>query len=240
MTRIAITLNQTIRDSVSKFDYIFEKILLQEINNSKQYDLTNTNNDEIVENNLNVFDNIGSNLFFEHLDENYKIDKDKRNQLFPLSKSLDFFNVSNTKKFEDDTELYHILYDDHPFEIFGTAPLFHPKNFTQLNSLCASLIKDGSTVTIVSNEKRRGKSASLYFLGSNDFQGNNIKFLYDYSKIWEIYDTIVTADPYILNTKPNNSDKISIKIKTESNIESKSTLTFDTFEDFYTQYTKEN
>ncbi|MCJ8336073.1 MAG: hypothetical protein MJH10_17850, partial [Epibacterium sp.] len=61
----------------------------------------------------------------------------------------------------------------------------------------------------------------------NKLLPSNVKLLYNYSKVWQLYDVIITANPYILKKKNlENQKKISIKIITDYNKDIKADYEF--------------
>jgi hypothetical protein len=174
---------------------------------------------------LKVFDLTNNSLDEAELLEAEELSLEIERTSIEISDSEDPIGLTKMFKFKDHQEFVEFLYQDQAFEIFSRTPLTYSKAMFDLDELYSSLTKKGYTITIVSQERENSKPATLLFLAQNNFKGNNIKFLYDYSKIWELYDIIITADPYIIKTKPEK--KICLKIVTEQNKEIKGDRIFE-------------
>jgi len=156
--------------------------------------------------------------------------------LISIEESNDPMGLSKIHKFSDVEDFENFLYHEQSFEIFSRTPLTYPQVMLDLDLLYNFLSRNNNTITIVSQERENSKSATLLFLAQNQFKGNNIKFLYDYSKIWELYDLIITADPYIIKTKPDN--KVCLKVITEQNkdIEGTKIFSFESLKEIYNHF----
>jgi hypothetical protein len=155
-----------------------------------------------------------------------------------INESDDPMNLSKIHMFKDKADFEDFLYQDQAFEIFSRTPLKYPHVMLDLDRLYSILSKRQHTVSIVSQERENSKPATLLFLAQNYFKGNNIKFIYDYSNIWELYDLIITADPYIANKKPEK--KICLLVNTEHNqeVEGKGIFKFDSLKEISTYIEK--
>ena len=183
----------------------------------KVYDLTNNDLNEV-------------NLQSTEL--NLSVERD----IISIEESNDPMGLSKIHKFSDVEDFENFLYHEQSFEIFSRTPLTYPQVMLDLDLLYNFLSRNNNTITIVSQERENSKSATLLFLAQNQFKGNNIKFLYDYSKIWELYDLIITADPYIIKTKPDN--KVCLKVITEQNkdIEGTKIFSFESLKEIYNHF----
>lgn len=183
----------------------------------KVYDLTNNDLDEV-------------NLQSTEL--NLSVERG----IISIEESNDPMGLSKIHKFSDVEDFENFLYHEQSFEIFSRTPLAYPQVMLDLDLLYNYLSRNNNTITIVSQERENSKSATLLFLAQNQFKGNNIKFLYDYSKIWELYDLIITADPYIIKTKPDN--KVCLKVITEQNkdIEGTKIFSFESLKEIYNHF----
>ena len=81
----------------------------------------------------------------------------------------------------------------------------------------------GHTPIVVSRELNNSKPATLFFLSKLSAKINKIIFIKDYDKVWDYVDVIITADPEILDNKPNS--KITIKVINHYNKDSESDYT---------------
>jgi hypothetical protein len=246
--RLGITLNEVIRGHYETVDFAYE-MYTRDIN-EKFTEYTDLENHSIEEKNpiasdllteeqkkildeanvkqiepLKVFDLTNNSLDEAELLEAEELSLEIERAFIEISDSEDPIGLTKMFKFKDHQEFVEFLYQDQAFEIFSRTPLTYSKAMFDLDELYSSLTKKGYTITIVSQERENSKPATLLFLAQNNFKGNNIKFLYDYSKIWELYDIIITADPYIIKTKPEK--KICLKIVTEQNKEIKGDRIFE-------------
>lgn len=210
--KVAITLNEVVRDFSSNFSDIYARI---EKSNEEEYSA------------------------YEHIvdDEWVKTDiKSEKRKSILIDQKNDPFSLSNIHHFESLETFEDILYNQYSFEIFGTTNPIYPSAMIDLNKLYQSITKKHSC-TILSQEKNNSKHSTLHFLSVNRCMVNNIKFLENYSKVWQLYDVIITANPYILKRKNlNNKKKMSIKINTKVNENIKADYAFDTLNDFLNYY----
>jgi len=107
-------------------------------------------------------------------------------------------------------ELNTFLYVDSSLEIFGHAGETKLNSVEHLNQL-HNLIEDmGHTPILISKELNNSKPATLFFLSKLSAKINNIIFVRDNFKKWDFVDVMITADPEVLENKPNG--KVSIKV----------------------------
>ena len=118
---------------------------------------------------------------------------------------LEYFEFSGGTE-----ELNKFMYVDASLEIFGHAGEVKLNSVEHLNQL-HNLIEDmGHIPIIISKELNNSKPATLFFLSKLSSKVNNIIFVRDFDKKWEHVDTLITANPTALDTKP--SGKVSIKV----------------------------
>jgi hypothetical protein len=107
-------------------------------------------------------------------------------------------------------ELNKFLYVDSSLEIFGHAGETKLNSVEHLNQL-HNLIEDmGHTPILISKELNNSKPATLFFLSKLSAKINNIIFVRDNFKKWDFVDVMITADPEVLENKPNG--KVTIKV----------------------------
>jgi hypothetical protein len=107
-------------------------------------------------------------------------------------------------------ELNKFLYIDSSLEIFGHAGETKLNSVEHLNQL-HNLIEDmGHTPILISKELNNSKPATLFFLSKLSAKINNIIFVRDNLKKWDFVDVMITANPEVLESKPNG--KISVKV----------------------------
>jgi hypothetical protein len=131
---------------------------------------------------------------------------------------LEHFNFSGGTQ-----DLNKFLYVDASLEIFGHAGETKLNSVEHLNQLHNMIEDMGHNPIVLSKELNNSKPATLFFLSKLSAKINNIIFVREYEKIWDYVDILITADPEILDTKPNG--KISIKVINHYNKNSQSDYT---------------
>lgn len=129
-------------------------------------------------------------------------------------------------------ELNKFLYDEMPLNICGFATSMEKNSGYYINDLYYYIIDEelDYELTIISKEFDKSIAASYFFLSKIGCNCPNVKFVNKFDKIWEEYDIIITADPEILNSKPD--EKISIKINKPYNEEINSNYEFSNLSGF--------
>lgn len=118
------------------------------------------------------------------------------------------------KYFSGDTEnTIEFLYDDHPLEIFG----YSNELFNNSGLVLKSIMEDNpdDEFVIISKEHGRSIPSTLFFLSKVISEVPNIKFVSTFEEYWVYVDTLVCADPRIMEHKPK--DKKLIKINKNYN-----------------------
>jgi len=125
---------------------------------------------------------------------------------FPISGGIDALN-----KF---------MYEDAPLEIFGHADEMYENLINRLNLFNLTTTDDEEhELWIVSREALNSIPATLFFLCKTGCKVPNIKFFTKYEHFWDDFDVIITANPKIIEVKPENKIVIKIKSSYNSNIE---------------------
>jgi hypothetical protein len=128
------------------------------------------------------------------------------------------------------------VYGDYAFELYGKCPTC-TKNLTpELNDWTEKTLKDldideDIEVLFVSPMEYGLSIGNTYFFLSK--LGTKIREVYlpsDSSTIWDRCDVLITANPKLLETKPEG--KISIKIKAEYNGDNEADYTFKSLSSF--------
>lgn len=164
----------------------------------------------------------------------YKKAKDNTINLEEIN--LNTNDLSEVFSFNTIDDYYRFLYEDYPFEIFGAAPPIDknlPSNFNNwLNNVISNLdINEPIDFIIVSAMEYGLTIQSTYFFLSKI--GCRVREVYmpkDSHTIWDKCDILITANPKLLNCKPEN--KISIKINMPYNSDCKSDYAFNDLEEF--------
>ena len=204
MKHFAITLNGTLRDLESQFDRFYRKAFIR--------------NDSLVgmDENFNAVEEELSESDWDALD---RVEKEK------ITYPIDTTDLMNHYKFDSSFSFNNFINEDYNFQILGAASSY-PKAFDYLLRIQgfgeANKLFD---TTIVSKESGKSVTSTMHFLAKSASRARNIKFVDDYTNVWDNYDVIVTDLPEILDIKPEG--KISIKINKLYNQWSASDYTFD-------------
>lgn len=131
------------------------------------------------------------------------------------------------------------VYEDYSFELFGQCPTCTKKLTEQLNEWTEHTIKDIVSdkrieVMFVSTMEYGASIGNTYFFISK--LGTKIREIYlptDSSTIWDRCDVLITANPRLIETKPEG--KIAIKINKPYNTEcNKHDYSYETLSMFLT------
>ena len=202
--RIGIELNGVLRDTISKMTQVYEKHMVEEMADEiiKTYETTVDSEDYIE-------------MSFNEVDFVYEIKS-------PVTS----LNLMEHFSFKDKDELYNFLYEEFPMQIFGHAPSTELTSFNDLNDVYYKL-RDDHDLMIVSDEIGRSKPASLFFLSKFGCLIEKVKFYSNttINSMWNEVDILLTSNPDLLLSNPDN--KIIIKYETEYNkqINSKYSIT---------------
>lgn len=200
--KVAITLNDVVRQHYGEVLKFIEAHKIENESLGEVFELDDNGDPipvDIVENNQKI----------KLLPE--KIDNYKYSSVYPLLTEEDY---------------NELVFDKAPFTLYGKASLTYEKAASDFNKLYGEIIKD-HTCTLLSQERENSRSATFNFISVNKLLPSNVKLLYNYSKVWQLYDVIITANPYILKKKNlENQKKISIKIITDYNKDIKADYEF--------------
>lgn len=127
--------------------------------------------------------------------------------------------------FEDIDKLYYFLYEEFSLELFGHSNEKYKNVINDLNKLQEEN-KDDCEIVLTSKEFGNAIPATLFFLSKTSCKIRNYRFVKHDEKVWDFCDVMITTNPIILESKPN--DKISIKIKCDYNDKIDSTYEVDT------------
>lgn len=202
--RIGIELNGVLRDTISKMTQVYEKHMVEEMADEivKTYETT-VDSEDYVEMSFNEVDFV-----------------------YEIKSPVTSLNLMNHFSFKDKDELYNFLYEEFPMQIFGHAPSTELTSFNDLNDVYYKL-RDDHDLMIVSDEIGRSKPASLFFLSKFGCLIEKVKFYSNttINSMWNEVDILLTSNPDLLLSNPDN--KIIIKYETEYNkqINSKYSIT---------------
>lgn len=194
MTKIAIDINGVLRDTIGKFDQLYEKHLIEKNEDQflgQTYELDMSGNTEII----------------EVSEDNFKYEK--------LS-DVTSLNLNDHYSFKNSEELFSFMFEEYAMELFGHALSTEMTTFNMLNDLYFDL-RDDNELLIVSREIGKSKPSSLFFLSKFGCLLEKVVFFSDITTndMWNQVDILLTADPVLLLDKPTN--KIVVKFNTPYN-----------------------
>ena len=191
--RVAIDINGVLRDTIGKFKQLYEKHLIEDTQP-------------------------------EILNQTYLLDDDGNTELQEIPKPFEYkmlspvnsLNLQNHFSFQTDEEYYSFMYEEYCMELFGHSPSTEMTTFIDLNEI---YIKNREKIDflIISDEIGKSKPATLFFLSKFGCEIEKIVFYSNYTinNIWNEFDILLTANPNLLLTNPE--DKKIIKFETEYN-----------------------
>ena len=139
-------------------------------------------------------------------------------------------NLCETFNFKDKNEFNDFLYKDYPFEVFAEAPVMERMLDKKLNLWMLDLkntegFEDVEFILANPYEFNTSIGYTCFFLSQIATRAREFYFPADHSKIWERCDILITADPDLLNEKPEG--KIAIKIDAPYNTECESDYSYE-------------
>lgn len=137
---------------------------------------------------------------------------------FKIISPVTTLNLKEHLNFKDDDHLYDFLYKEHTMEIFGHAGSVEMNSMNDLNDFYLDM-RDEHEISIVSDEIGKSKPATLFFISKFGCLIENINFYSEQTKnnMWNKIDVLLTANPDLLLSKPEN--KTVIKFATNYNKE---------------------
>lgn len=145
-----------------------------------------------------------------------------------------FMNIFPFKDVEgmDDINRYHrFLYEECAFELYGRADVMERRIPSDFNLWTQNTLRNfdeekNPNVIIVSPfEMNLSIQATLSFLSRIGVRTREFYFPTDSSTIWDRCDLVATANPILLESKPEG--KISVKINAPYNKDAEADYTFD-------------
>jgi hypothetical protein len=126
------------------------------------------------------------------------------------------FNFNNKEQREK------FQYEDYPFEIYGSAKCLDkniPGQFNVwLNDIEDFEKKNNVEISVIGcDESHLSIQATLFFLSKNCCRVRNIEFPKSSKEVWDKFNIVLTADPRIINTRPEDEDKYVVQIYTPYN-----------------------
>jgi hypothetical protein len=199
MKKIGIDINGVLRDTIGKFDQLYEKHLIDSSDEpfaGNTYELDMSGNTELIELESETFE--------------YKKISD-----------VDSLELDKHFSFRSKEELFNFMYEEYAMELFGHAPSTEMTTFNMLNDLYYEL-RDENELLIVSSEIGKSKPASLFFISKFGCLLEKVLFFSDVTKnnMWNQIDILLTADPNLLLEKPVGKTVIKFNTSYNKHIES--------------------
>ena len=199
MKKIGIDINGVLRDTIGKFDQLYEKHLIDSSDEpfaGNTYELDMSGNTELIELESETFE--------------YKKISD-----------VDSLELDKHFSFRSKEELFNFMYEEYAMELFGHAPSTEMTTFNMLNDLYYEL-RDENELLIVSSEIGKSKPASLFFISKFGCLLEKVLFFSDVTKnnMWNQIDILLTADPNLLLEKPVGKTVIKFNTPYNKHIES--------------------
>lgn len=123
------------------------------------------------------------------------------------------------------------LYEDYPFEVFAEAPVMEKMLDKKLNLWTLSMQNDEQFEEgvdfIIANpfEFNTSIGFTCFFLSQIATRVREFYFPKDSSTIWDRCDVLITADPKLLDCKPEG--KVSVKIEAPYNEDNEADFTYE-------------
>jgi hypothetical protein len=216
--RIAIDINGVLRDTIGKFDQLYEKHLIEKNEDQflgQTYELDMSGNTEIIETS----------------EDNFKYEK--------LSE-VTTLNLNDHYTFKSSEELFNFMFEEYAMELFGHAPSTEMTfSFNMLNDLYFDL-RDDNELLVVSREIGKSKPSSLFFLSKFGCLLEKVVFFSDITTndMWNQVDILLTADPMLLLDKPTNKIVVKYATNYNKNIDSENNInTLKEFDDILQKIT---
>lgn len=191
MMKIGIDVNGVLRDTIEKFDQLYEKHMIESSGDDgigQTFELDMSGNTSLIDTETSLFE--------------YKKISD-----------VDSLNLFNHYAFKSNEELFSFLYEEYAMELFGHSPSTEMTTFNILNDLYYEL-RDNNELIVVSNEIGKSKPSTLFFLSKFGCLIEKVLFFSEVTKnnMWNDVDVLLTANPDLLLEKPH--DKIVVKYNT--------------------------
>lgn len=190
MKIIGISIDGVLRDKLNQFDKIYRKKYIK--------------NESIVK----------MDEYFRYVPEEENEGEDSRIQNLineRIKYPIDTFDLLNHYKFDSKNEFVEFLNQDYVFEIYGSASPI-PKAMDKANKLQKiGEINSLYEIVLFSQEQDQAIQATYHFLAKSACRIKKIIFENDINRIWDYCDLIITDNPEIIESKPENKKSIKIK-----------------------------
>lgn len=149
------------------------------------------------------------------------------------------FNLIEHFPFKNVDEMNEFLHREAALEIFGHADQMHPNLMNQLNNFIMELNDETEhKIEIVSREAINSIPATYFFLSKTLCRAEQVRFVTKYEDKWNGVDVLITANPRVLELKPQG--KVSVKVKTTYNTNVQADYEIETVLDFIKDETLRN
>lgn len=153
-------------------------------------------------------------------------------QLEVKEEDINSFDFVKHLNFDNVDKLNHFLFVEAPLEIFGHADQKSDGIMNHFNMFLTEMEFEGEhEIEIVSREANKSIPATFFFLSKTGCKANKIRFVKTPEEKWDGVDVLITANPDALAKKPEG--KISVKIKSPYNVDSKGDFELDSILDFF-------
>jgi len=229
MKTVAINIDGTIRDFISKFDFIYRKKF---IHNASEVDGNIPTHTDVASGNIDESTfQLKEEFSEEEMDALAAMIEEKENEL--LSLPVDTDDLTNHYRFEpkklkvisfDDNKgddepirltsmevLDKFIYEDYPFQIFGRADQYKDAMET-VNKIQAFGRDKGLYKTIlVSTCKQGAIPATFAFLSTHHCRVQSIHFVDSNEEKWDLCDILIDDTPEAIHSKPMGKELIKIE-----------------------------
>jgi len=141
--------------------------------------------------------------------------------------------------FKSQQSYFNFVYNDFAFELYGKCGTSTKNISAELNDWAEKTVKemdvdeDIELMFVSPMEYGLSIGNTYFFLSKIGTKIREVYFPVDSSSIWEKCDVLITANPKLLETKPEG--KISIKIRADYNKESEADHTYKDLSTFITK-----
>jgi len=192
--RIGIDVNGVLRDTIGKFDQLYEKHMIEK----------------------DLDESLGQTFELDMSGNTSLIESEERPFEYKKVSDVTSLNLSNHYTFKSNEELFSFSYEEYAMELFGHAPSTEMTTFNMLNDIYFEF-RDNNELLVVSSEIGKSKPSTLFFLSKFGCLIEKVLFFSDVTKnnMWKEVDILLTANPDLLLEKPQG--KIVIKYNTNYN-----------------------
>lgn len=155
----------------------------------------------------------------------YRIGKDRTFDMSTLPSELDTNDMFRLFPFDTIEEYHKFIYEDYSWEIYGKSETCTRTLTSDFKTWMTKTILDIDTEepieVIIVSPMEYGLSipSSYFFLSKLGVPLREVYFPSDSSEIWDRCDVLITANPNLLNSKPENKQTVKIEKDYNKNCE---------------------